>query len=104
MAAAIVINTALGMMSCSAAEAVVTRDQYGADWPWPKFDRGVISCDRDEVLIKLDSVTYGLNGYARRQGKYPDPRELMERLPDTADISADGRGIYRLGATRSLSR
>lgn len=90
------------LMGCSepAKQRVVTRDQYGTRWPWPMFDRGTISCSRDRVLIKLGDVTYGLNGLSR--AKYPDPRELMEREPGTADISADGRGVFRLGATSEL--
>lgn len=71
MAAAVVIGTLFGMMGCSAPETLVIRDQYGADWPWPKFDRGVISCYRNEVTIKLGNMTYALNGLA--QGQYPIP-------------------------------
>jgi hypothetical protein len=101
-----VIGTVLGMMGCSAPETapvtVVTRDQYGANWPWPKFDLGIISCQRDAVLIKLGDVTYGLNGHSRRNGKHTDARELMERVPGSQDISADGRGLYRLGASDEL--
>jgi hypothetical protein len=70
LVATVAIGMVVGMTGCSenAAEIVVTRDQYGANWPWPKFERGTLSCDRDMVLIKLGNAAYGLNGSAQSKG------------------------------------
>ena len=96
----------LVVMGCSergsAQELVVTRDQYGSEWPWPEFAQGAIGCSRDKVTIRLGDVVYGLNGISRSGGDLPDSRELMQREPGTEDVSSDGRGLYRLGATSDL--
>jgi hypothetical protein len=112
MAAAVVIGTALGMFGWLAApstatipEAVVTRDQYGANWPWPKFERGIIRCKDDQVTIAMGPgpVIYGLNGRALSRGRYSDHGQFLKRQPGTEDISDDGRGISHSGALRATS-
>lgn len=87
-----------------ARELVVTQEEYGARWPWPKFDRGVIRCHDDQVTIAMGSgpVVYGLNGRAQSRGGYLDSRMVMERVPGTAEISAYGLGLFRLGASSEL--
>lgn len=47
-------------------------------------------------------MTYGLNGISRSRSNLPDARNLMGRVPDTESVSADGRGLYKLGATNAL--
>jgi hypothetical protein len=87
-------------------ELVVTRDQYGVEWPWPKFERGFIRCDNDQVTIQFisDDTIYGVNGPARSRRGYPDPSMYMPREPGTENISADGRGIIRSGAARGVGK
>lgn len=99
------IAFAMLLAACSGSDRtlVVSRDQYGDQWPWPDFETATISCvERDAVTVKLGDVLYGLNGRAQSSRGLPDARLMMARTPDTEDISADGLGLFELGATGEL--
>ncbi|NNC38727.1 MAG: hypothetical protein HKO02_14810 [Hyphomonadaceae bacterium] len=87
---------------CSqAGSETISKEEYGADWPFPKFDSGILSCmnkkysgvKRPLVTIRLDGIYYGLNGAAHGVGGYPDARDQMGKSE---------WGTYELGATSKI--
>jgi hypothetical protein len=100
--AAVVAIVVIAATSGSENEtAVIGQEQYGAEWPWPDFERGILSCERDAVFVTLAGKKYALNGKAQG-GDYPPASDLQLREPGTERISADGKGIFRRAATSDI--
>ncbi|KAB0537049.1 hypothetical protein HNQ68_003160 [Pseudochrobactrum saccharolyticum] len=63
----------------------VTASQYGATWPYFRFNEATIKCLRHDptgrpmviIQYKPDGPEYGLNGPALSIGGYPDPRPFI---------------------------
>lgn len=98
------LSCALLISACAGGgkSVEVSRDQYGSQWPWPQYASGTIRCSQDAVSIELGGTLYGLNGRAQSRDNLPDARQKMARTPGTESISADGLGLYEVGATDDI--
>lgn len=86
---------ATALVTCSDKGVEVLASSYGADWPFPPFDKATLSCkntlvgsgsvsvSRPLATIELGGKIYGLNGAALGVGGYPDPKEFTPRDPYT---------------------
>lgn len=68
------------------ASRQVRQQDYGNDWPFPRFPSGIIYCRPTQgisgalqiVTIKLGAIEYGLNGTAMNRG-YPTVNQLIPK-------------------------
>lgn len=86
---------ATGLVACGDKGVEVSASSYGSDWPFPPFDKAILSCkntlvgsgsvsiSRPFAMIELGGKVYGLNGAALGVGGYPDPKEFTPRDPYT---------------------
>jgi len=95
---------ALGMLAAACSpvhdrQVVVTREQFGGDWPLAVNSAEVVCSDADGMaLLKLGTKLYALDAAARERG-YPDSAELrrpgasadpatLRAVCDTADVAS----------------
>jgi len=67
---------------CGAPEVIVTRDQFGDDWPL-SVNSAVVVCEEQGTapVLKVGVKRYALNAAARARG-YPDVSEIVETTAD----------------------
>ena len=85
IASSILIAAGVG---CSDAEVVVTRRQFGAEWPLEVNSASVICAeDGDVAILRLGAKRYALNEAARSRG-HPGPEEVLREGADPAALGA----------------
>jgi len=57
-------------MGCSrpSNEREISSGEYGKKWPF-SVERGILSCENNEVLFTANGTTYGVNGTAKGRGR-----------------------------------
>lgn len=75
---AITVFASLVLISCSLPpELLVTSEEAGEEWPYPKASKAIIKCQKhNQVLIEINGKEYGLNGKAQGAG-YPPSQQQM---------------------------
>jgi len=73
--------------ACGDPEVIVTRDQFGEDWPLTLNSAVVVCADEGATpLLKVGVKRYALNEAARARG-YPEATEVAR---ESADITVLG--------------
>jgi hypothetical protein len=78
----LVISVLACASGCSDPEVIVTRDQFGDDWPLTLNSAVVVCADEGATpLLKVGVKRYALNEAARARG-YPEATELARESAD----------------------
>lgn len=82
---------------CADPEIVVTREQFGEEWPL-EVNSATVQCahDGEVALLRLGGRRFALNEAARREG-FEDPGDVLRA---GADVSPLGRVCAAQMATR----
>ncbi len=93
VAIAVTIGSTLACGIDIERRTIVTRDQFGDQWPLA-INSAVVECSRDGsvAILKVGSKRYALNDRARALG-FPDARELSPVVPSQRRRSESGTSV-----------
>lgn len=75
-------------VACSDPEVIVTRDQFGDEWPLTVNSAVVVCAENGETpLLKVGVRRYALNEAGRARG-YPDAAEIAAESADASKLGA----------------
>lgn len=92
---AVAVFAAQAFTQCAYAnDKIVTRADYGAEWPFT-VDKGILRCSDNEVTFSTGGTEYAVNGSAKSAGYSPmdsiwQPNiELIQEMADATKITLE---------------